>query len=302
MTATPSAAQAVPEGFAPFRRHGAFAAAMGPFYEQPLGDRRYRYGFLAEARHCNPQGTIHGGAMYSFADHMAGHAVVHATGRICATLKLKVEFMAAPPVGGWIEGRCEIYRTTRTLAFVRIRLSSGPRHVMTADGCFRLFGEIPLRRDTPGQAGEPMDELAPEPHPAPAIAEGYKAFSLQGEFAGIYGPMQYRREADGRFLCGLATHAGHDNSTGVVHGGVLFAFADDLMGRAVSATSRRYSSTIALDVSYLDAAPLGAWLEGRAEIQGLDDDLCFIRSTVSHDGRPLLSAAGVWRLFRRFDG
>ena len=113
--------------------------------------------------------------------------------------------------------------------------------------------------------------------------------------------MRYRRDDEGRFICGLATHVGHDNSAGVVHGGVLFTFADDLMGRAVSSTSRRYSSTIALDVSYLDAAPLGAWLDGQADISALDDDLCFIRSNVSHEGRLLLSAAGVWRLFKRFD-
>lgn len=288
---------AAPDGFQPFARHGSFAERIGPFYEQAIAEGGFRYGFMAEARHCNPQGNIHGGAMYSFADHIAGHAVVHATQRICATVKFKVEFMAAPPVGGWIEGACDIYRVTRTLAFLRVTLSSAGRTVMAADGCFHLGEPIADMRAT-GHAAEREQTQQPQ---SPEAPEGFKAFSLQGEFAAIYGPMQYRKDPDGRFVCGFATHAGHDNSTGATHGGALFAFADDAMGRAVSSTSRRYSSTIALDVQYLGRAPLGAWIEGRADITGLDDDLCFIHCLVGQDDRPLLQAAGVWRLFKRFD-
>lgn len=287
----------VPDGFQPFIRHGAFARRIGPFYQRALGEQRYRYGFMAEARHCNPQDNIHGGAMYSFADHIAGHAVVHATGRQCATLKFKTEFMAAPKVGSWIDGLCEIHRITGTLAFLRVSLSCAGHTVMTADGCFHLGAAIAGLRDA---TETPESEIGSDPQ-TPGALEGYKPFRLQGEFAAIYGPMHYRRDDDGRFVCGLATHAGHDNSNGVTHGGVLFAFADDAMGRAVSSTSRRYSSTIALDVQYLGRAPLGAWIEGRATITGMDDDHCFIRCRVDHDDGPLLQAAGVWRLFKRFD-
>lgn len=288
---------AVPDGYMPFTGHGGFADRMGPFFARPVDDKRSHYGFLAEARHCNPQGNIHGGAMYSFADHIAGHAVVHGTGRMCATVTFKVEFMAAPPVGGWIDGTCEIHHTTRTLAFVRVTLSSAGRTVMTADGCFYLGDPLPEPGSSPASP-RTATHAAPS---AAAMPDGFKAFRLQGEFAALYGPMYYRRDEDGRFICGIATHAGHDNSTGAIHGGALFALADDAMGRAVSSTSRRYSSTIALDVQYLGRAPLGAWIEARAEITGMNDDLCFIRGRVSHENKPILEAAGVWRLFKRFD-
>lgn len=278
-----------PAEFTPLPSKGGFAERIGPFFVRESGDDGRTYGFRPTERHCNAQDIVHGGAYYSFADHIAGHNIVLSTGRMCATAKLKVEFMAPAPVGGWVEARCRIVRATRGFAFVRITLSSGTRTVMTADGSYRLFGEWSpaVHGATPAAGG-----ASAEPVPG-----GFKAFSLQGGFPELYGPMRYNRDGDGRYVCGLATHAGHDNTTGAVHGGVILAFADDMMGRTVSASTRRYSSTIALDVSYLDSVAPGAWLEGRAEISGADDELCFVRATVQHAGRPVLSADGVWRLF-----
>ena len=175
---------------------------------------------------------------------------------------------------------------------MRVLLRSGTRAVLSADGCFRLFGDLTPRT----RAGIAPQASAPAPAP-----DGYRPFRLQGEFPALYGPMLYRQDADGRYVCGLATGSGHDSGFSVVHGGVQFAFVDDLMGRAVAATSRRYASTIALDVSYLASVPVGGWLEGHADIAGLDEDHCYIRASVSHAGEAVLTADGIWRLFKRFD-
>ncbi|HZD26811.1 MAG TPA: PaaI family thioesterase, partial [Alphaproteobacteria bacterium] len=266
-----------------------------PFWLRPEAGGGWRYAFATDRRHTNPTGIVHGGALYSFADQFLGHAIVYGLKRACATVKLKVEYLAAVRPGQVVEGTCEIVRATRTMAFVRGRVLAGNRAVMTADGCFKLAGALDLARLRDLPEPEPV-EIGPVEPP-----DGFRAFRLQGGFAGFYGPMHYRREADGSYVCGMQATAGVDNTNGVVHGGALFAFADDMMSRAVSATSRRFSATISLDAQYLAPGPLDAWLEGRADITRLSHGLAFVRGEVSHAGRPVLSADGIWRLFDRYD-
>jgi uncharacterized protein (TIGR00369 family) len=287
---------ALTEGFAPMHRHGAFAGRMGPLYCRQAGDGGFEYALPVDERHTNPNGIVHGGALYSFADHLLGHAIVHRLQRGCATVKLKVEFVNAVRPGQLVRAACEIVRATRTMAFVRARLATEGGTVMTADGCFKLtapFDPERMAAHTPGETSG----AAPE---TPTSPEGFKPFRLQGNFAAVYGPMYYRQSDEGGYVCGFHSTAGHDNTTGAVHGGALFAFADDLIGRAVSATTRRHSATIALDAQYLAPAPLDAWFEGRAEIQGIEDDMAFVRTLVTCGERAILTADGVWRLFRPY--
>lgn len=276
-----------------FGHHGAYAADMGPFYLRRRDGGGWRYAFPLDERHTNAAGISHGGALYSFADHLIGHTIVSGLGRGCATVKLKVEFQGASRPGQLLEAECEIVKATRTLAFVRARLFCGSHVVMTADGCFKLGGEFDL------ESLQPSATKVPD-IPAPAIPEGFKPYSLQGGFAELYGPMLYRRGGEGDFVCAIATSGRHDNTTGATHGGVVFAFADDLIGRTVSATSRRFSATICLDMQYLAPAPLGSWLTGRAEVIAMDEDFAHVRTEVMDGDTPIASAMGIWRLFDRY--
>ena len=288
--------QEIGAGYQAFARNGPFGDRIGPFYFRSEADGRVRYAFRTGALHANPNGVVHGGALYTFADHITGHAVVHATGRMCATVKFKVEYLAPGPLDALVEGEVELSRITRSMVFLRLRLSAGGWTLMTADGTYKLFAPYEPSPCAPAEA-------SPPPPPAdlrPPVPAGFQPFPNQASFAELCGPMHYRRLADGRFINGFQARPVHDNTNRVVHGGVLYTFADDFMGRAASGVSRRYTTTVAMNVEYLAPGPLNAWIEGTTEICHLDDDFAFVQGRVFHGERTLLTANGVWRLLRPY--
>ena len=96
-------AAGAPAGFRLIAFEGVtFNAMIGPLYiSRESGD--VVLGFRVEQRHCNPGGILHGGMTF--------------------------DFVAAGNVGDWIEGRSEILRITRSLAFTSVDLSA-----VAADG------------------------------------------------------------------------------------------------------------------------------------------------------------------------
>ena len=91
---------------------GADRPLPGP----PRRRRGWRYGFLAEQRHLNIGGVVHGGMLMSFADDVLGMTVWEAAGRKpCTTVQLNTQFIA--PVQAGRAGRsaaAEVLRATRT--------------------------------------------------------------------------------------------------------------------------------------------------------------------------------------------
>ncbi|MDA1098106.1 MAG: PaaI family thioesterase [Proteobacteria bacterium] len=285
----------LPLGYQAFAHSGAFGDCIGPFGFRPEAAGGFRYAFRSRPLHANPNGVTHGGALYSFADHITGHAVVHATARLCATIKFKVEYLAPAPLDCLIEGQVELVRVTRTMVFLRVRLFTGQQTLMTADGAYKLFAPY-----QPGQYGSAKPAEALPDNQRPPAPDGFRPFPDQGPYPELCGPTHYRRLPDGSFINGFQSRALHDNTNRVVHGGVIFTFADDLMGRTASGVARRYATTVAMNVEYLAPGPLDAWIEGTAEITHLDKDMAFIRSRVFHGDRTLLTADGVWRLLRPY--
>ncbi|NQV61506.1 MAG: PaaI family thioesterase [Alphaproteobacteria bacterium] len=284
-----------PEGYQSFAHSGSFGDCIGPFYFRPEATGGFRYVFRSAGVHANPNGVTHGGALYSFADHITGHAVVHTTKRLCATIKFKVEYLAPAPLDSLIEGQVDLLRVTRTMVFLRVRLFAADRTLMTANGTYKLFAPY-----EPGQYGAAKPSSPPLDDKIPPVPGGFRPFPNQAAYAELCGPTHYRRLGNGGFINGFQSRALHDNTNKVVHGGVIFTFADDFMGRAASGVARRYATTVAMNVEYLSSGPLDAWIEGTAEISHLDDDLAFVRGRVFHGDRTLLTADGVWRLLQPY--
>ena len=126
--------------------------------------------------------------------------------------------------------------------------------------------------------------------------DGYLPFPDQGGFPQLCGPMHYCRMEDGSFINGFQSRLVHDNTNGVVHGGVLFTFADDIIGRAASGISRRYATTISMNVEYIAAGPLNTWINGTTKVAYMDDRFAFIQSRIFTDNKLILTADGVCRL------
>ena len=131
-----------PDGFKPFRHGGEFGDLTGPIHYRKLADGGFGYGFRVEQRHLNPNGAVHGGMLFTFADQFIGRIVVGATRRLCTTIKLNVEYVAPGQAGAWIEGRGEALRLTRDLAYMRGRVGAGHHTLMTAQGIWRLLDPI----------------------------------------------------------------------------------------------------------------------------------------------------------------
>lgn len=140
----------VPEGWKPVRMHPGFFMRTGAYHYRHRGPGVTHWAFRADDGHLNANGTVHGGMLMTFADHVAGAAVFRAVEkRPCATVSLNSDFLSAAKAGDWIEGVAEVTRTTRTLVFVRARIWTEDRTILTATGIWKIFGDRAARAAPP---------------------------------------------------------------------------------------------------------------------------------------------------------
>jgi acyl-coenzyme A thioesterase PaaI-like protein len=128
-----------PPGFQPFEIRDGFIGHNGPYFWRQVSDGAFEFGFQTDARHGNPNGVLHGGAVLTFLDTILGHAVVREAGRPCATVSLDSRFIATAPPGAWVGGRTVMKKLTRTFAFVDAEAFAGDKLLVTATAIFRIF-------------------------------------------------------------------------------------------------------------------------------------------------------------------
>lgn len=117
-----------------------FMELVGPIWvRQREGETRY--GFVAELRHLNTGGVVHGGMLMTFADQALGMTSWAVNGnRPQVTVQLDVHFVSGAKLGEFVEARCRIVRQTRSLMFLAAELSVEERVVATASGVWKLKG------------------------------------------------------------------------------------------------------------------------------------------------------------------
>ncbi len=117
-------------------------------------------------------------------------------------------------------------------------------------------------------------------------------------FGDLIGPMYIRKPREGRaFAWGFRVADKHMNRGGVVHGGMLVAFADQCLGALVYyAGGRKPCSTIDLATSFVAPGKLGDWIEGTGEVTRVTRDLIFMRGRVHCGDRTLLDVKGIWKI------
>ncbi|MCC7273609.1 MAG: PaaI family thioesterase [Alphaproteobacteria bacterium] len=119
--------------------HG-FSELVGPFWAR-REDEGWAYGFVAEPKHVNPRGVVHGGMLMTLVDQALSIIVWEAAQRrSCATIQLDTHFVAAVKPGDFVEARGKVVRQTRSLVFIHGALSVGGREVMTAMGVWKILG------------------------------------------------------------------------------------------------------------------------------------------------------------------
>lgn len=127
------------QGWTPHSTDG-FQALIGPLWSKQI-EGVWRWGFVADARHLNGQGVVHGGMLMTMIDQALGITVYFAAGKKPAvTIDLSVKFVDAARLGDFIEAHTTVVRTTRSLVFMSGQLTRGARPVLTAQGIWKILG------------------------------------------------------------------------------------------------------------------------------------------------------------------
>lgn len=152
-----------------------------------------------------------------------------------------------------------------------------------------------------------------------ALPAGFRPVAMGGEYMQVNGPL-YRRVVEAsagaataespagpaqRVQLGFRVESRHTNPAGICHGGMMASFCDMLLPVCAHhqspALARRFLPTISLQVDYLAPTPLGAWVQGEAEVLRVTRTLAFLQGLVTADGTPVARASGVFKIGPVFD-
>jgi len=134
---------------------------------------------------------------------------------------------------------------------------------------------------------------------APPAPPGFKPLKLAGDFILANGPLWFYQQGDDVRL-GFRVEMRHTNPLRICHGGMLASFCDMLLPISIHRKSRevglRFLPTINLQLDYLAPAPLGAWVEGTAEVLRVTRSLVFAQGLATADGTPCTRVSGIFKI------
>jgi acyl-coenzyme A thioesterase PaaI-like protein len=126
----------IPHGFELVPIASAFVNRVAPIYARLTPGGRV-FGVRVEQRHCNSDGTAHGGFLLSMADAALTWGRTDAEDLPRVTLSLTAEMLAPAVAGDWLEIDVEVLRQGRSIAFANAFLRIGTKRIMRASGVFR---------------------------------------------------------------------------------------------------------------------------------------------------------------------
>lgn len=114
-----------------------YETAIGPFYFRTENGRA-RCAFQPRREHLNGGGTIHGGALMSFADFSL-FAIAHnaLAGGHAVTLTFSSEFVGAGALDGMVEAEGDVIRDARSVIFVRGLVTQARRPLLSFSGTLK---------------------------------------------------------------------------------------------------------------------------------------------------------------------
>ena len=143
--------------------------------------------------------------------------------------------------------------------------------------------------------------------PTPHIPEGFRPIPITSGFIGINGPLYLRhvvREAGDLVHIGFRVEERHTNPMNNCHGGMLATFCDMLLPVSVHRKSKevgkRFLPTVSLQLDYMAPVPLGAWVEGEAEVLKVTRTMVFAQGVLRVEGATAVRCSGVFKIGPRF--
>ncbi len=109
----------------------------------PLWTRReegaWAYGFLAEPKHANAAGIVHGGMLATLMDHaLSAIAWEACERRPCLTVQLDMQYLSAVRPGKLVEARGRIVRRTSSLVFLQGELTAEGEAIAAASAILKV--------------------------------------------------------------------------------------------------------------------------------------------------------------------
>jgi uncharacterized protein (TIGR00369 family) len=136
-------------------------------------------------------------------------------------------------------------------------------------------------------------------HEAHAVPPGFRPVGIGGEFLKTVGPLQGRWDGE-RVRLGFRVDERHANIARACHGGMLASFADMQMAVATHYQWPEIAGhafpTISMTTDFVAPVPLGAWLEGSADVIRATKTLVFIQGTATVDDAIVLRFSGVYKI------
>lgn len=115
-----------------------FFSLVGPLWTRREGNA-WAYGLLADARHGNRAGLVHGGMLMTLIDQAASAVAWEAVERQrCVTVQLDTHFVASARPGQFIEARSRVVRRTTELVFVQTSLTVEGKEIAVASGIMKV--------------------------------------------------------------------------------------------------------------------------------------------------------------------
>jgi acyl-coenzyme A thioesterase PaaI-like protein len=107
-----------------------------------------------------------------------------------------------------------------------------------------------------------------------------------------------RTNADGSTTYALPTDARHDNSGGVVHGGLLMTFADSVLGYCAwsACPPETWCVTVSQSSSFLKGVRPGDLVEVTPVVTRATRTMIFTRGEFLVGGEPVFQAASIWKV------
>lgn len=116
-----------------------FAGLTGPLWTKKENDA-WVFAVLAEGKHVNPAGIVHGGMLTTLLDHSLSVLAWEANARVpCVTVALDVQFLAPARPGDLVEARGRISRQTSSLVFAQGALTVGGSEIATASAIMKVL-------------------------------------------------------------------------------------------------------------------------------------------------------------------
>jgi uncharacterized protein (TIGR00369 family) len=136
------------------------------------------------------------------------------------------------------------------------------------------------------------------------VPSGFVPLPMGGQFMAVNGPL-YLRVADGRAQLGFRVLSRHTNPMNICHGGMLASFGDMLLPVCIHRQSaeigNRFLPTISLQIDYLAPAPLGAWVQGEADVLRVTRTMVFAQGVAQADGAPVMRVSGIFKIGQPFN-